>query len=413
MRTVYIHQNAPGQFRHLITAQLLRGDLVVVIGQQDAIDRWAPSHPNLATVGYRLPEALVGRRSDPVEVFAQQAQRGRLVAQILRGLGQRQLTPDLIVGHPGWGELMFVRSVLPMVPLLSYCEFYYHDRGTDVDFDPEFPPGPLQNERLQIARAALLLTLHDMNAGVSPTAWQRAQFPLEMQPRIEVIHEGVDTLFFTPDAQASVQIGERFFKHGDPVVSFTARNLEPYRGFHTLMRCLPRLQALAPQAELVIVGGDEVSYGVRLPPGETYRARLMAELGRSVDWSRVTFSPRLPMATYRTLLQVSAVHVHMNYPFVLSWSAVEAMAAGCCIVASDTPPIREVMRAGDNATLFNFFDHAALADRIKHALAGGPAMQRLRDAARRSALEHFDRRNCVAAGLAQLDRTVACTVDRA
>jgi glycosyltransferase involved in cell wall biosynthesis len=413
MRTVYIHQNAPGQFRHLITAQLLRGDLVVVIGQQDAIDRWAPSHPNLATVGYRLPEALSGRRADPVEVFAQQVQRGRLVAQILRGLVQRQLTPDLIVGHPGWGELMFVRSVLPTLPLLSYCEFYYHDRGTDVDFDPEFPPGPLQNERLQIARAALLLTLHDMNAGVSPTAWQRAQFPPAMQPAIEVIHEGVDTLFFTPDANSSVHIGERVFKHGDPVVSFTARNLEPYRGFHTLMRCLPSLQALAPRAEVVIVGGDEVSYGVRLPPGETYRARLTAELGSRVDWSRVTFSPRLPLATYRTLLQVSAVHVHMNYPFVLSWSAVEALAAGCCIVASDTPPVCEVMRDGDNAMLVDFFDHGALAERINQALAGGPGVQRLRDAARRGALAHFDRRDRVAAGLALLDRTAQRRADGA
>ncbi len=408
MRTVYVHQNAPGQFRHLIAAQLLRGDLVVVIGQQDAIDRWGLQHPNLATVGYRLPEALVARRGEPIDLFAQHAHRGRLVAQVLRGLVQRQLTPDLIVGHPGWGELMFVRSVFPIVPFLNYCEFYYHDRGTDVDFDPEFPPGPLQYERLQVARAALLLSLHDMQAGVSPTAWQRAQFPLPMQPRIELVHEGVDTDFFTPDPQASVQIGGRSFRHGEPVVSFTARNLEPYRGFHTLMRCLPRLHALAPQAEVVIVGGDEVSYGVRLPPGDSYRARLVAELGHRVDWSRVTFSPRVPLATYRTLLQVSAAHVHMNYPFVLSWSAVEAMAAGCCIVASDTPPVREVMHDGDNAMLVDFFDHEALARTIAHALAGGPAVQRLRDAARRSALEDFDRRHCVAAGLALLDRVAAC-----
>lgn len=411
MRIAFIHQNAPGQFRHLIPALLARGDLVLVIGEQTAIDRWGARHPRLGLAGYALPETLRQRKADPIELFTQHAQRGRIVAEALRGLVARGLKPDLVVGHPGWGELMFLRSVLPEVPLVPYCEFYYRDRGTDVDFDPEFPPGPRQAERLQLMRTPLLMACEDMARGIAPTAWQRSQFPPAYRDRIEVVHEGVDTASFQPDAQASVELkaGEQTkrWRHGDPLVTFTVRNLEPYRGFHVLMRALPRLQALAPRAEVLIVGGDEVSYGQRLPPGQSYRGLLTAELGSKVDWSRVFFSQRVPFGTHRKVLQTSAVHVHMNVPFVLSWSAAEAMAAGCCIVASDTPPVREVMSDGVEALLVPFFDTEALASRIAGVINGEIDTVPLRTAARARALAVFERQRCLQQTIALLDRVAA------
>jgi glycosyltransferase involved in cell wall biosynthesis len=408
MRVAFIHQNTPGQFRFMIPALVARGDQVLAIGDQAAIERWGARHERLGMVGYRVPPELATRKPDPIEAFGQQAQRGRLVAGALRTLVERGLAPDLVVGHPGWGELLFVRSVLPAVPLVPYCEFYYHDRGTDVDFDPEFPPGPRQAERLQLMRTPLLHACADMTLGLAPTAWQAAQFPPEYRPRIEVVHEGVDLQAFAPDPQAEVELAGRRWRHGEPVVTFIARNLEPYRGFHVLMRSLPRLQQLAPQAQVLIVGGDEVSYGVRLPAGETYRARLAAELGDRVDWSRVHFSPRVAYETHRRLLQVSAVHVHLNYPFVLSWSAVEAMAAGCCIVAGDTPPVREAMTDGESALLVPFFDAEALAGRIARALDGGADAARLRAGAR-AAAARFDRRACLPRAIALLDRAAGMT----
>jgi glycosyltransferase involved in cell wall biosynthesis len=306
---------------------------------------------------------------------------------------------------------MFLRSVLPEVPLVPYCEFYYRDRGTDVDFDPEFPPGPRQAERLQLMRTPLLMACEDMARGIAPTAWQCSQFPPAYRDRIEVVHEGVDTASFQPDAQASVELkaGEQTkrWRQGDPLVTFTVRNLEPYRGFHVLMRALPRLQALAPRAEVLIVGGDEVSYGQRLPPGQSYRGLLTAELGSKVDWSRVFFSQRVPFGTHRKVLQTSAVHVHMNVPFVLSWSAAEAMAAGCCIVASDTPPVREVMSDGVEALLVPFFDTEALASRIAGVINGEIDTVPLRTAARARALAVFERQRCLQQTIALLDRVAA------
>jgi glycosyltransferase involved in cell wall biosynthesis len=252
-----------------------------------------------------------------------------------------------------------------------------------------------------------LLALQDMDAGWCATHWQKAQFPQASQPRLRVQHEGVDTDAAHPDAQAEVHIAGHHLRHGDPVVTYVARNLEPYRGFHSFMRALPALQRLVPKALVLVVGGDEVSYGQRLPPGDSYRQRLMAELGERVDWSRVVFTGRLPFADYLQVLRISAVHCHLSYPFVLSWSLLEAMASGCCIVASNTPPVREVIDDGVHGRLVDFFDSEALARHLAEALQRPAEMAPLRAAARRRAVERYDlQRVCLPGGLAMLDDMV-------
>jgi len=220
----------------------------------------------------------------------------------------------------------------------------------------------------------------------------------------------VDTGLARPDEQAEWQFGGRRMRRGDPIVTYAARNLEPYRGFHSFMRCLPLLQRLAPEAVVVVVGGDEVSYGQRLPPGDSYRQRLMAELGDRVDWSRVMFTGRLPYADHLKVLQVSAVHAYLSYPFVLSWSMLEAMASGCCMVASATPPVREVIEDGVNGRLVDFFDIEGLAEALARALHEPEATRPLREAARRTVCERYDLQGrCLPAGLAMLDRLAAAS----
>lgn len=409
MRVCFIHQNMPAQYRHLIAALLERGDQVVAIGERDAILRWAPRHPGLATLGYRLHEAVAQTAVPPrLRELHLQTARGAAVAQALQALGKDGLRPDLVVAHPGWGEALYLRSELPDVPLLGYCEFFYRADGADVGFDPEFPSSPEALRQLQLRKAPHLLALEDMDAGVCPTEWQRAQFPAAYRPRLEVVHEGVDTDAVRPDEAAVLELDGLSLRRGDPVVTYVARNLEPYRGFHVFMRALPRLQRLAPAARVLVVGGDEVSYGQRLPPGDSYRARLMRELGGRVDWSRVHFLGRLPYGRYLRVLQVSAAHAYLTYPFVLSWSLLEALAAGCCVVGSRTPPVEEVLRDGHNGRLVDFFDADGLADRLAEALAAGEALRPLRAAARQTVVERYDlRRRCLPAGLALLDRLAA------
>jgi len=402
MRICFIHQNMPAQFRHLIAALLERGDEVVVIGEQPALERWKARHPRLHQFGY-APAA-----AGPAAEFERMAARGRTVAKALRAMLERGLRPDLLVVHPGWGEMMFVRSELPDTPMLGYCEFFYRDRGSDVDFDPEYPAGDGVRLTLQLRRAVQLLALNDMDAGLCPTAWQRDQHPAEHLPKLEVLHDGIDTAIVRPDPAAEVTVGGHVLRAGDPVVTYVARNLEPYRGFHVFMRALPELQRLAPQARVVIVGGDDVSYGRRLAPGETYRSRLQAELGGRVDWSRVHFTGKLPYAAYLRLLQVSAVHAYLTYPFVLSWSLLEAMASGCCLVASRTPPVEEVIADGVNGRLVDFFDPAALATALAGVLHGQGDVAGQRAAARRTVVEGYDlKTRCLPGGLALLDRVAA------
>jgi glycosyltransferase involved in cell wall biosynthesis len=244
-----------------------------------------------------------------------------------------------------------------------------------------------------------------MDAGWCPTEWQRAQFPAEYRPRLQVLHEGVDTARVRPEAQAEGTVGGHRLQRGDPIVTYVARNLEPYRGFHVFMRSLPLLQRLVPQVRVVVVGGDAVSYGRQLPPGDSHRQRLVAELGDRVDWRRVVFTGVLPYADYLRVLQISAAHAYLSVPFVLSWSLLEAMASGCCIVASSTPPVREVVDDGVNGRLVDFFDHEALARQLAWAIQHPQETRPLREAARRTVLERYDlRAQCLPAGLAMLDR---------
>ena len=410
MRICFIHQNLPGQYRHLIDALLKRGDEVVGIGEQAAVARLTFRHPRLHLLSYRMPEEPGADNPVPAHLreLDRQVHRGQMVVRALHLLKQKNLVPDLVVVHPGWGEAMFVRAELPAVPMLGYCEFFYKASGSDFGFDPEFPSAAAALHRLQLRRMPHLQALYDMDAGVCPTQWQRAQFPAEFQPKLSVVHEGVDTDALLPDASAELVLGDWTLRAGDPIVTYVARNLEPYRGFHIFMRCLPDLLAKVPEARVVIVGGDEVSYGMRLPPGDSYRARLLKEVGDRLDHSRIRFTGKLPYATYAALLQVSAVHAYLTYPFVLSWSLLESMASGCAIVASRTPPVEEVIVDGQNGWLTDFFDAEALAEKLAGVLAGRPDTAAVRAAARQTAVERYDlKRRCLPEALRLLERVAA------
>jgi glycosyltransferase involved in cell wall biosynthesis len=139
----------------------------------------------------------------------------------------------------------------------------------------------------------------------------------------------------------------------------------------------------------VVVGGDEVSYG-RKPPKGTWREKMLAEVGDSLDRSRVHFVGKLPYAQFLTLLQISSVHIYLTVPFVLSWSLLEAMSSGCLIVASNTPPVREVMDDGVNGLLVDFSSPAALAERVDEALTNREGLRKVRERARQTVIERYD-----------------------
>jgi glycosyltransferase involved in cell wall biosynthesis len=356
MRILFLHQNFPGQFHHVAQALAASGahhPLALI-----PTDNQRPQSIPVRRYPWRAVQHV--RRSGLASHYVDCAGRGAVVADALLTLKSEGYEPDLVVGHGGWGETLFVRDVWPDVPILLHAEFFHRGEGLDVGFDPETAdPDPAHSARLARARSVVMLqALTDATRGVAPTRWQRDTFPMPLRQKIDVIHEGVDIDLVRPDVSASLSLRRDAvpLRPGDEIVTYVARNLEHYRGFHIFMRALPAILGARSQARVVIVGGDEVSYGPRPSRGTTWRQILLQELAGRLDVNRVHFVGRVPHARFVELMQVSAAHVYLTYPFVLSWSMLEAMSAGALVIGSRTAPVEEVITDGHNGMLRDFFD---------------------------------------------------------
>lgn len=398
MRILFVHQNFPGQFLHLAPALAAAGHQVVTLCARDLPAEWQ---------GVRVQRYAAQRGSTPgihpwIVDLETKVIRGEAALRAARGLAAGGFQPDVIVAHPGWGESLFLKDLWPVAVLGLYCEFFYHAQGADVGFDPEF--GPASQDAVSAIRIRNLNNaLHaEMAAcGLSPTQWQAGTYPLPFRQRITVAHDGIDTDWLCPDADAGFSLPDgRLLTRQDEVVTYASRNLEPTRGYHVFMRALPELLRCRPRAQVVIVGGDGVSYGAKPPAGTSWKQRFLDEVAPALDASRVHFVGHLPHPRFLALLQVSAVHAYLSYPFVLSWSLLEAMSVGCAIVGSNTAPVREVVQPGETGSLVDFFDPAGLAQRIGELLDDPLERARLGANARRLMRARYDlRRVCLPAQL--------------
>jgi glycosyltransferase involved in cell wall biosynthesis len=388
MKFLFIHQNFPGQYTHVARHLAQAGHDVSFITQ--------PRHTQIEGV-HKLEywqRPAVGSNVHPyLRELENGVANGLEVAKLCYRLDRDGCVPDIVIGHNGWGEILYVKDIWPRVPLLGYFEFFYRASESDVDFDREFPPEADTALRLRTRNAINLLGLDAVDWGQSPTVWQRGQYPERYRDRITIVHEGVDTELVRPDPTARLWLGNgRCLSCSDEIVTYSARDLEPYRGFHIFMRALPELLERRPAAQVLIVGGDGVSYGRRSQYAANYRMQLLAELGDRLDLRRVHFLGSLPYRQYLTVLQISTVHIYFTYPFVLSWSLIEAMATGCLVVGSRTLPVEEVIRDGDNGFLVDFFDCGGLTRRVTEALSGrdGIDSDRIKAAARQTVLDRYD-----------------------
>jgi glycosyltransferase involved in cell wall biosynthesis len=275
--------------------------------------------------------------------------------------------------------------------MVIYCEFHYASEGTDVGFDPEFPmKDEAETCRVRMKNVNNFLHFDVADAGVSPTEWQKSTFPEPFRSKIDVVHDGIDTNVITPNPTASLKLGDRLLTRDDEIITFVNRNLEPYRGYHIFMRALPTILKARPKARVVIVGGDGVSYGAAAPSGQTWKQIYLNEVKDQLDLSRVHFVGNVPYQHFIPLLQLSRVHVYLTYPFVLSWSLLEAMACGCSIVASDTAPLKEAIVDGQTGRMVPFFEPQTLALNIIDLLEDESQRLHLGAQARRFAVDHYD-----------------------
>ena len=400
MKILFIHQNFPGQFKFLAPSLVRQGHNVFAMTMQKIdVTQWQ----GVTLVPYTSSKGTTPNVHPWVSDFETKVIRSEACFKAALQLKAGSFYPDVIIAHHGWGESLFLKEVWPQAKLAIYCEFFYHPQGADVGFDPEFPPSdPGDACRLRLKNLNNLLHFEVADAGISPTHWQASTFPEAFRRKITVVHDGIDTVAVAPDAGVQLTLKKAsgqdlVMTRQDEVITFVNRNLEPYRGYHVFMRALPELLKRRPNAQVLIVGADDVSSGARptqVQNGGTKWKDIFANEVRpqiaDADWQRVHFLGHLPYQYFIPLLQLSAVHVYLTYPFVLSWSLLEAMSVGCAIVASDTKPLQEAIQHNQTGRLVNFFDSKTLTQEVCDLLENPAERSRLGANARRFAQSNYD-----------------------
>lgn len=389
MKILVIHQNFPGQFKHLAPALVSKGhDVLAFTMQKSPPAQWQ----GVKIVGYNPSRGTTPNVHPWVSDFETKTIRGEAAFRAALQLREQGYIPDIIVAHPGWGESLFLKDIWPHAKLFIYCEFFYHAKGADVGFDPEFPAAdPGEVCRLRLKNLNNLLHFEVADAGISPTQWQASTFPEPFRNRITVVHDGIDTDAVAPNPAVTLTLNSKItLTRKDEIITFVNRNLEPYRGYHIFMRALPKILKLRPAARVLIVGGNDVSYGARAPEGKTWKDIFLNEVRDKTDLNRIHFLGNIPYEYFIPLLQISTLHVYLTYPFVLSWSLLEAMSAGCSIVASNTKPLHEAIIDGETGRLVDFFDVAGIADNVCHLLDNTDERERFGVNARAFAKSHYD-----------------------
>jgi len=404
MRVLFVHQNFPGQYKH-VAATLARDPTHEVVAL--AVKKY-PVPPGLRMVhyGFKRPPS----QAHPLAVeFEHRVTWGEAAALAAENLKKEGFFPDIMIGHPGWGEMLFLPDVWPQARVLSYMEYYYR-KETDFLFDRASPiTDPAEYWKLRARNAPLLMAIEASDWSVSPTRWQWQQLPDFARARTSIIHEGIDTQAVRPAANASISLGRASSpcRPGDEVITFVNRNLEPVRGFHMFIRALPEILRQRPHARAVVVGGSEVSYGERPPNGQSWREAFVREVADQLDFSRVHFVGKIPYHTYLRLLQVSAAHVYLSYPFVLSWSMLEAMASECLVIGSRTEPVMEALEHERNGLLVDFFSPDEIAATVIRALEAPEKYREMRRAARETIIQQYDLRQCLPRHLALISTVAA------
>jgi len=390
MDVLFIHQNFPAQFIHVARALERMPDIRAAV----VTDMKNEQPDFLPNARYRWEAKKAGSTDQLSTNFAIRVSRGRMAGKAMAALRKRGFNPAVVFGHLGWGETLFVKDVFPDARLVVHAEFFYTPEGADVGFDPEFIGdwGLEKRFELRAKNAAILSAMNDADVAVAPTKWQASRFPAYFQSKLAIIHEGIDTRSIRPNPAAVFRIPGNSLVLGsnDEVITFVNRNLEPYRGYHIFMRALPAILAERPRAQVVIVGDAGVSYGPAPSDGRSWKEIFLAEVRDRLPLDRVHFVSQIPFVDFVSLMQVSSAHVYLTYPFVLSWSVLQAMSAGAPVIASRTAPVVEVIDDGITGILVDFFAVEELAEKVIDMLAHPDDYRAMREAARRSVVERYD-----------------------
>jgi len=387
MNILFIHQNFPAQFKHLAPVlQKLGHDVRALAINSNPV-------PASISVYYYKPKRSSTQHLHPWLIdIESKVIRGEAIFYKALQMRDEGFNPDVIIAHPGWGESLFLKDAWPDARLGLYAEFYYQPNKNDVGFDPELSKLHVTEPcRIRLKNAGHDLQYAQADGFISPTEFQRSTFPTVLQQKITVIHDGIDTQLLQPNNDSELRLNNSLLLNKQSeIITFVNRNLEPLRGYHIFMRALPAILNARPNARVIIVGGDDISYGAKPPAGDTWKNIFLNEVRSELDMSRVHFVGKIAYPNFIKLLQISSVHVYLTYPFVLSWSLLEAMSLGCAIVTSDTAPVSEVIAHNETGRLVDFFDAADLTAQVVNLLENPGERERLGRNAREYAIANYD-----------------------
>ncbi|MVO18530.1 glycosyltransferase family 4 protein [Parasedimentitalea huanghaiensis] len=406
MKFLFVHQNMPGQYRELVPWLVAQGGHDIVFLTQ----RKGVQLPGVTTVTYSPHHQPAKEAYGLSKDWEAAAGTGLGAAMAMRQLEQDQgFKPDIIIGHTGWGELLFAKEIWPDVPVIGFFEYFYRTTGGIVGFDPDSPVNDQAGFFAQARNAVPNASFQAVDLGHCPTYWQRDRFPKSFHSNIYVRHDGIRSDRLVPNPEVSVGLGRLGapLTREDEVVTYIARNMERTRGFHIMMRALPEILSRRPKARVLMIGGNETSYGAESKHPGGLRGEMEAELGDRVDWGRVHFLGRVPYDDLNRIIQLSRCHIYLTMPFVLSWSLLEAMSMQATVVAADVAPVREAVTHGETGMLVDFFQPQALADQVVDVLANPKAYAHLGAAARTQVLETYDfHSRCLPDHIAQINALV-------
>ena len=389
MKLLFVHQNMPGQYRELVQWLAATKQHEIVFLTQRAKP---PQFDGVRTVQYKTHHKAAEDAYGLSKTWENAAGNGFAAAQALKEVVAGGFTPDIIIGHVGWGEMSFFREVLPDTPSIGFFEYYYSVHGGPVGFDPASPPSDHAPYLMQGHNVVPLFNIEQVTRGHSPTLWQRNRFPKSFHDKIYVCHDGIRTDKLVPNTKAKVNLGRigRPLTQKDEIVTYMARNLETTRGYHMFMRALPHIQRARPNARVIVIGGNDASYGGKSKHPGGLRGEMEKEVGHLLDWDRLHFLGQVPYESYQKIIQISSCHIYLTMPFVLSWSLLESMSIGATIVASDVPPVREAMTHGETGLLVDFHDAEAIARQVVDVLERPRDFAHLGPAARQHVIDTYD-----------------------
>ena len=395
MRVLITHTNFPAQFRHIAEHLGQSGKHQVIFATKTPRTEW--NIHGVTKAVFATPDTPSNETHPFARDFNQSVHNGSAMLGLCLKLKQQGFVPDIILGHSGWGQTLFLRDVFPDTPFIGYFEWYYNAYSAEVLFDGS-TRSETHNALLRTRNSTILHDLTSCHIGVTPTAWQRAQFPKEFQPKLIQAHDGINTRYFAPAPNGKLALNTLDLPNTDltgaeELVTYSARGMEPYRGFPQFYEAIPSILDQRPACHVLIVGEDRICYSQKPTDGRTYKAIMQDKV--PVDESRVHFTGSLPYGQYKQILQASSVHVYLTWPFVLSWSLLEAMSCGCLVVASDTEPVREIMLHEKNGLVTDFHSPEKIARTTVDALKRQEELLHLRQAARQTVLDKYCLNTCL------------------